>query len=62
MYVRHLILLEKVISFTMVNNLRHIQKIRNTLFRPFKAQDKNPIFSILNISAQDHLLSSSFAK
>ena len=35
MYVCHLILLEKVISFTMMNNLWHIQKIRNTLFQPF---------------------------
>ena len=35
MYVCHLILLEKVISFTMMNNLWHIQKICNTLFQPF---------------------------
>jgi len=54
MYVCHLILLEKVISFTMMNNLWHIQKIRNTLFQPSKAQDKNPIFSILNIPHQDN--------
>ena len=54
MYVCHLILLEKVISFTMANNLRHIQKIRNTLFQPFEARDKNPIFSISNIPARDH--------
>ena len=52
MYVCHLIFLEKVISFTMVNNLRHILKIRNTVFQPFEARDKKPnIFNLKYSSA-----------